>query len=411
MKKHLVIFAGDIYPNPSPNGVCIKNLISGWQDVFDITIIAYNQDNGPKYRTENGINYIYINSLSTYIQNAMRKKSAFTGKIADKLMRVWRGVKTSLLWLRYDGYYYKGCLRETAKLNKEKRVDCIIAACYPFSAIYAAFVCKQKYNIDYITYILDVYSNAGNLRKFCFFKKLYERKDRNQELNILKNAKTNFLSEGFLNADVYKDVTEEKIKHKIVGFPIIRNKRNDSAQEKVEKINLFYGGTFVKGVREPFGLMNFFSETIPDIKLTLCTTGDYQEIIYNWAKDLPNVEFLGTVDRATAEERKNKSDILINVSNLNAHQIPSKIFEYFQSGKPVINFYSEASFNKLFDKYPLVLHIPQDGNNQEFLRDFYIFCNTYKHSRVPLQDVLDSYKEYSVEYLKGIFIEEINRQE
>ena len=155
-KKNIVVFGGDYYPYPSQNGVCLQNLIIGWKNYANITVIAYNQDNGEKYRTIDGIKYVFINSPSNKLYNKFRFDKSRKAKFILGILRIWRGLKTALFWLRYDGNYYRKCIRETNKLVKKGEADVILAACYPFSAIYAAYKCNKKSGIEYITYILDV---------------------------------------------------------------------------------------------------------------------------------------------------------------------------------------------------------------------------------------------------------------
>ena len=402
MKKEIVIFAGDYNPYPSPNGVCIKNLVEKWKEKYNITIIAYNQDNGKKYRHEDGIDYIYINTLSNKINNYARSKNDFFSKMLKGMCRLWRGVKTMFSWLRYDGYYYRACVQEIKKLRKQKNIDYIMGVCYPFSSIYAAYKCKEKYGIDYITYILDVYSNAKNLRKVCISKKYFENKDIEVEQKILANAKNNYVSEGFVNASVYQFVLNNDIRHTIVGFPILKREQELGVVSTDSNCQIFYAGTFVKGVREPNAMMKLFDYNIEGIKLKLCTTGEYQDILYNWAKNIDNVEYMGSVERNLAQSMMKESHILLNVANLNSHQIPSKIFEYFQTGKPIVNLYADEHGKKLFENYPLVLNIAQDNVTKRSAEQLKEFCIKNKTQRVPIENVLENYQNYSIEHIQAI---------
>lgn len=415
-KKELVVFAGDYYPYPSPNGVCLRNLLEGWKDKINITVIAYNQDNGEKYRTIDGIDYIFINSFAMNLQNRCRYKKDKFHKLLALLLRLWRGVKTSIFWLRFDRKYYYGCVEETKKLLRKKKIDAVFAACYPFSAIYAAYQCKRRFGIDYVTYIMDVYSQAVNLRKFCLFGKRYAKKDRKEELEVLRNAKMNYLSEGFVNADAYKQVLSGGVAYEIVGFPIIGDaevigdaeEKDNYSVNKNDGVTLFYAGTFVRGIREPDAIMDIFSrEALKELKVTLCTTGNCQDDLQQWAKTHDNVDYRGTVSRDIAADLLENSDILINVANLNSHQIPSKIFEYFAKGKPIVNFYAEEKNNEIFDGYPYVLHIPQKGITDADAERLYGFCMENKGKRVSAKEVRQNYKQYTIDYLRKLILDKI----
>lgn len=406
-KKNIVVFGGDYYPYPSQNGVCLQNLITGWKNYANITVIAYNQDNGEKYRTIDGIKYVFINSPSNKLYNKFRFDKSRKAKFILGILRIWRGLKTALFWLRYDGNYYRKCIRETNKLVKKGEADVILAACYPFSAIYAAYKCNKKSGIEYITYILDVNSEAKNLRKFCLFPHTYKKRDIVAEMNILRYAKMNFLSEGFVYAKMFDYVKQRGVPYKIVGFPLLSKKVPVKTQPSNE-ITLFYAGAFVKGVREPYGLMKLFSnERLKNVKLILCTIGDCQEELASWAKQYDNVEFKGGVERNVANSFADNADILINVSNKNQHQIPSKIFEYFQRCKPIVNLYYDDKQKNMFAGYPLTLHIQQENISEADVDAFIKFCNEAKGMYEDINTVLENYKEYSIEYLQNLFLQEI----
>lgn len=408
-KKEIVIFAGDYFPFPSPNGVCLKNITDVIKDEFKITIIAYNQDNGKKNRSIDGVDYIFISSPSMRLYNVCRFKKGFLYKALSAFLRLIRGLKTAFFWLRFDRKYFLKCISETKKLCKTKKIDAIVAACYPFSAIYAAYKCKKKLGIDYITYILDVYSEAKNLRKVCLFKKAYKKKDAKKEMTVFENAKMNFLSEGFLKAKAFGQIKEKGIPYQIIGFPLIGEERILAEKEKTDKeIRLFYAGTFIKGVREPNALMKVFSMSETEkLRLTICAVGDCNDELEKWAKPLHNVDFKGSVGRKEANALAEQANFLINVANLNEHQIPSKIFEYFQTGKPIINFYNEEKQNEIFGGYGAVFNIPQK-QPEMYAKALVDFCGKYKDKTVPIETVKKNYRQYTIKHISDLFKKELN---
>ena len=68
-KKNIVVFAGDIYPNPSPNGVCLSKLIDSLKEYYNFTIIMIDQSNTAKQLTIDGVEYINITCFTNRIQN------------------------------------------------------------------------------------------------------------------------------------------------------------------------------------------------------------------------------------------------------------------------------------------------------------------------------------------------------
>ena len=65
------------------------------------------------------------------------------------------------------------------------------------------------------------------------------------------------------------------------------------------------------------------------------------------------------------------ADVLINLGNTVTNQLPSKIFEYFSSGKPILNLCANPSDPALryFARYPLALTLfANDASAPEKLR-------------------------------------------
>ena len=67
------------------------------------------------------------------------------------------------------------------------------------------------------------------------------------------------------------------------------------------------------------------------------------------------LQILGQIPFAQAQEEIAKADVLINLGNRENSQLPSKIFEIFSSGKPVLNLAKRPDDVSLpyFERYPL----------------------------------------------------------
>ena len=112
----------------------------------------------------------------------------------------------------------------------------------------------------------------------------------------------------------------------------------------------------------------------------------------------------------TKEECDNalkNSNIIINIGNQIANQTPSKVFEYISLGKPIINFYNidNDTSKKVLDKYPLVLNIYKDFNNED-KKLFEAFCELNKDKYLTFEEIKDKYK--TGEEIAKEFIREVN---
>lgn len=407
-KKNIVVFAGDFYPKPSPNGVCLTKIIEGLKDCYNFTVVMINQVNSEANIHIDGVECINITCLTNRIQNYASNVGGIRGKVLQLISKVLRGAKTAIAWMRYEGFYYRGCIKATKNLLKKQPIDCVIAACYPFPAIYAAYKASKMFGLEYLTYILDDYSSAKNLRKFCLFRKRFEKKDMDTMKDVMVSAKFNFISEGFKHSKIFADI-EKEVRNKVVGFPLLDVNMKSTAMKSYHDVpHIVFTGSFVRGVREPESLMHIFSfKQTSKVKLTLCTRGDYQGVLSQWARDKENIDYKGTVTREMSMQIMESADILLNVDNKNLHQIPSKVFEYMQTGKPIINLYYFEEQKSLLESYPNVLQINQNNITDDDVKKLVKFCFENLGKICDTSVICEKYKIYTKQFLVDVFKKEI----
>ena len=119
-------------------------------------------------------------------------------------------------------------------------------------------------------------------------------------------------------------------------------------------------GTLYPVLRTPHYALELF-RCMNDPDLELVFAGDGWQ---HYASSLPDscrrvmgdrLQILGQIPFAQAQEEIAKADVLINLGNRENSQLPSKIFEIFSSGKPVLNLAKRPDDVSLpyFERYPL----------------------------------------------------------
>ena len=113
---------------------------------------------------------------------------------------------------------------------------------------------------------------------------------------------------------------------------------------------------------------------------------------------------------AALEEEYREADILVNIGNAVTNQMPSKIFEYISTGKPIINIYRspECPTLRYLEKYPLALNICETDvetdltESAERVRNF---CREKKGQRVSAEEIAGLYRENTYEALAEKLLE------
>ena len=129
-----------------------------------------------------------------------------------------------------------------------------------------------------------------------------------------------------------------------------------------DKVDLVYTGFFYEDIRNPRYLLDFFSH-FPNEYVLHMAGGGCEDIIKEYKRTLcDRLVIHGTVSAEDARALRDKADVLVNVNNTVSNQVPSKLFEYFETGKPIINICKthECPSIAYTERYPACISIYED---------------------------------------------------
>ena len=131
--------------------------------------------------------------------------------------------------------------------------------------------------------------------------------------------------------------------------------RHDGA----DRIILRYTGMFYSNIRRPDELLRFLDTLDPD-RYTVEFYGPCCDYMRMHFQKMPLcLHLMGTVSTQQCRDLTAAADVLLNVGNTAANQVPSKVFEYIASGKPILNFYTNELEPGLayLRRYPCALNV------------------------------------------------------
>lgn len=133
-----------------------------------------------------------------------------------------------------------------------------------------------------------------------------------------------------------------------------------------EKKRCMFLGTFYKGIRSPNYLLSLFEDLLRNDEVVLEFVGVTDDILDDNYKDLPIICH-GRKGIDECEKLMNSSDFLINIGNTIDNQIPSKIFDYISTGKPIINVCAISNCPTIdyLKKYPRAINIIENNEDIE----------------------------------------------
>lgn len=190
-------------------------------------------------------------------------------------------------------------------------------------------------------------------------------------------------------------------RHKVhvLGFPVLLPVSPGAAHSGTRCV---FCGSLYPTVREPdFAVALFTALNAPDLTLTMAGGGwqRFPEQARQAAQVLGE-RFLcpGPVPPAQAAALEQEADILLSLGNFYDNQMPSKLFSYFGSGKPVLHLAVSESDPTLpyLARYPLalVLH-KQQGVTPPVLDRLRTWLGQVPGQRLPYEQVAALYPEFT----------------
>lgn len=181
-------------------------------------------------------------------------------------------------------------------------------------------------------------------------------------------------------------------------------------------LSCVFCGTLYPGIRTPdFALELFTKLNSPDVRLTMVGRGwDSFAAQADAARKAlgGRVQLSGPVSTTRARTLTAGADILLNLGNAVSNQIPSKLFEYFGTGKPILHLSPRADDAVLpyLQRYPLALVLSeQEGATPDVLARLNAWLREMRGKSLPYEKTAALFPEYTPAAVAKRFVEIITR--
>lgn len=354
----ILFLLDELPPTKSANGICVDKIIKELhRDGIKSSCICWNAS---KQHLAD-INLIpekpWKKKVDRFSTGGMYPRAFF------QFLRLAYKIKRMLLipiwpvdsYKTVDDYY-----NAAVNLIDAGDISVVVAVNYPGETLLAMKRLKKHYGdkIKTVMYPLDVsYVNpyCGSIERklssyFCpkFMKKCSDYAD---VLITLENAQETY--ETYYSED-------ERGKFKMCGIPLLETIKEEGNKSASAEIHCLYSGTLQKQVRDPalaFCILNRIAKNVSSkVYFDLCGQIDHEsKRVY----DEGQFEFT-LVEHGWVQENRltgffRNADLLISLGNMESHLIPSKLFKYMATGKPIIHFC-------LTEKDPCIFYLKEYGN-------------------------------------------------
>ena len=400
---NIVFMASGYYPNYSAVGKCVGNVVEYFPGDNNIFVIALkNNKNDLAYEEYKNHKIIRVDTLDNNIRNILKERIINSHGLKRKIYTLSHNIYRSLKALSFvlskvsvDKSLVNAFERALVELNS--RIDVIIPSSMPIETIISAVNYKSGTNnqVTVIPYLFDQFAESKTLHRLEFNRKIKMRKHIELERKLLHYSDHIFAMHSL--EDHINNYIPEIKKISYVEHPLIIKAETRKILENDELKISYIGGLYKKYV-SPDYLLKLFSEIdIKEAKLNFYVIGNNIKNVNRYCKIIPNkIINHGRVDKRTANEQIENSNILISIAEKSGIQMSSKIFEYMSYGKPIIHFYkNDKDVNKkILREYPLSLCIKEDEVLfNENLNKFKEFCMNNKYKRIDFDDVKKIYPD------------------
>ena len=307
-------------------------------------------------------------------------------------------------------YIDKNFLMKITELSKEHKFDVVIPFIQTgYNAVSTLEAHKKNPSIRYIPYFLDNFS-TNNL----------EYSDEKLKVSLENEIIEKSLI-SVITFEMNKEFHEKKVpfQNKLLplGFPMIIKPILVPIKDDIffsdEKINCLFTGDLSTETRNPKFFFELFRKTQKEnIVFHICGNACTRPEVLKLKEEMGNrVVLHGKISVQAATNATLRANFLINLGNNMTNMLPSKIFSYFSSGKPIINTYKTQHCPTIeyMSKYPFCLNLLEEGDGDALknLEKFEKFCEDNKDKRVSFDVVKDLYYENTVDYVAGKMLESL----
>ena len=401
MKK--VLFIIQSYPsNKSANVLCDEKIMNVMRDsgMWEIHTLSYKYHNQPLNEIVNGYSVHRFNrgwwwNFYTYARDNQDKTwGRFVYKFNRILIRIQQ-ILSIPVYPNDEPWLAKQYAQEAIRLHTKERFDLIVAEHHGRDCIYAGGCIKDiDSKVKTVALLWDPMSGrtlAGYLPK-----DYAQRKNDEDESKLLKRFDLIFMMNSYKNYQEKFSVAKEFYSRvKYLDIPgIVKPVESGMTQSYTipGKINILYSGILTVPDRDPSKIIQILasSKYANKFNLMFFSFGNGTEIAKKLLEQYGLGGFVhGYIPKCELDAVIRDSDFLLNIGGPNPQMVPSKIFEYMSSGKPILSTYYNDNETSLryFEKYPLSICVDTRNDiNSESNKLDNLICNVVGKS-VPFEEM------------------------
>jgi len=299
-------------------------------------------------------------------------------------------------------------VKSIENLVSREKIDIVISVSNPY--ITAIATARSKITCKKIAYQLDPHANNKNAL-------LNYKKRLMDEEYVYNNVDKVLVTDLIFNENILCSLSRHLGKMEQMSFPNIRMLKPNEEYADIDFdrnfVNCVFVGYFYEDIRNPSFMLEIFKKLINTNIILHIIGGGTDDILEKYQNLLgKHLVLYGKVTLERAMNFMTKADILVNLGNSVSNQMPSKIFDYISTGKPIINIYKidNCPTLKFTSIYPLCLDIREtNGLDLETIKKIEEFCIKNCGKLISFELIEQLYFNYTPESFTNRFLAIIDR--
>jgi glycosyltransferase involved in cell wall biosynthesis len=351
----LLIVSAIYAPDTSPRAYRWSAIAETWAaHGHTVDIVAAWKPGDARCETRNGVSVHRVGGAIERLRSLLCRSShravgdpAAAPAARRSLLRglakaIYSATLKQLFWPDYAFHWYPAATAAALRLCRANRYDAMISVSHPFTAHLVGRAVKSRH--PKLRWIVDIGDPFSLLDEIALNNRvLYGALNRHVEQSILMRSDAIAVTVERCRQDYLAAFTVAPEKIAVIP-PLLSLPQRTAVRPYCfpPGRHLVFVGTLYRALRDPSPLLALFTALRArrqDLHLHFFGAVNDCMSCFDGVRDEigRSIHLHGMVDRDTVAAAMAAADVLVNIGNLTAHQLPSKLVEYAAAAKPILN--------------------------------------------------------------------------